>query len=57
MSEAQPQYKPEIKTVALEERRLLDFFRDDLKFGEATVTVRKGLPVFVRVALKDIKLD
>lgn len=40
-----------------EERRLLDFFRSELIYGEATVTVRRGRPVFVRVVMRDVKLD
>lgn len=40
-----------------EDRNLLDFFRSELVYGEATVTVRKGRPVFVRVAMRDVKLD
>lgn len=45
------------RPVTPEERKLLDYFRDELQFGEAKVTVRRGLPVFVRVAFKDVKLD
>jgi len=43
--------------LAPEERRLLDYFREELKYGEAMVIVRNGLPKFVKVATKDIKLD
>ncbi len=53
MSEEQARYD----TLAPEERKLLDFFRDELIYGEAKVTVRRGLPVFVRVAMRDVKLD
>ena len=45
------------RPVTPEERRLLDFFRDDLQFGEAHVVVRKGIPVYVKHALREIKLD
>lgn len=43
--------------LADEEQNLLEYFRHELKYGEATVTVRRGLPVFIRVAQKDVKLD
>ena len=45
------------RPVTPEERRLLDFFRDELQFGEAHVVVRKGIPVYVKHALREIKLD
>jgi len=48
---------PSDMKVTLEERRLLDFFRNELKFGEATVIVKRGAPVFVKQAIKEIKLD
>ena len=45
------------RPVTPEERRLLDFFRDELQFGEAHVVVRKGIPVYVKHALREVKLD
>ncbi len=43
--------------LSLQERTLLHFFRNELKYGEAQVIVRNGYPVFVRIAYKDVKLD
>lgn len=43
--------------LTLQEERLLSFFRNELKYGEAQVIVRNGQPVFVRIAYRDIKLD
>jgi len=43
--------------VSPEEQKLLNYIRHDLQFGEATITARRGLPVFIKVATKDIKLD
>lgn len=45
------------RPVTPEERRLLDFFRDELQFGEAHVIVKKGQPVYVRYAIRELKLD
>jgi len=55
MDEEQSKYTP--RELAPEEGKLLDFFRNELEYGEATVTVRRGLPVFVRVAMREVKLD
>jgi hypothetical protein len=49
--------KGEYRVLALEEKRLLDFFHNTLQWGEAHVIVKRGLPVFVKVAYKDVKLD
>jgi len=43
--------------LTLQEERLLSFFRNELKYGEAQVIVRNGQPVFVRIAYRDVKLD
>ncbi|MFA5485408.1 MAG: hypothetical protein WC260_04145 [Candidatus Pacearchaeota archaeon] len=40
-----------------QQERLLDFFEEELRYGEAAVVVKKGQPVFVRIAYKDVKLD
>ena len=40
-----------------EEKRLLDFFRKELQYGEVIVIVKRGLPVFIRQAIKEVKLD
>ncbi|MFA5485351.1 MAG: hypothetical protein WC260_03850 [Candidatus Pacearchaeota archaeon] len=52
MSDQNDQFK-----ITVEERNLLDFFRDTLKWGRATVVVKRGQPVFVKMAYKDVKLD
>lgn len=43
--------------LSAQEKNLLHFFRNELKYGEATVIIRNGQPVFVRVAYRDVKLD
>jgi len=43
--------------LTLEEKKLLSFFRDTLQWGEAHVIVKRGIPVFVKIAFKDVKLD
>jgi len=48
---------PSDMKVTPEERRLLNFFRSELKYGEAHVIVKKGNPVFVKQAIMEIKLD
>ena len=45
------------RPVTPEERRLLDFFRDELQFGEAHVIVKKGRPVYVKHTIRELKLD
>lgn len=58
MSEEKAIYdKNQSYTTYPEERKLLDFFRNELVYGEATVIVRKGKPVFVQIARRDVKLD
>jgi hypothetical protein len=43
--------------LTAQERRLLEFFRNQLQYGEACVIVRKGQPVFVKQVIQEIKLD
>lgn len=43
--------------ISLQERKLLEFFRNQLQYGEAHVIVKKGQPVFVKQAIQEIKLD
>ena len=44
------------RIVAPEEIALLNFFRDELRWGECTVKVKDGLPVMVSRAREDVKL-
>lgn len=46
-----------ITSLYPEEERLLRFFRFELEYGEAKVTVKNGIPVFVSHTVKDVKLD
>jgi len=43
--------------LTLQEKSLLEFFRNELKYGEARVIVKNGQPVNVWHALKNVKLD
>lgn len=45
------------RVLTKQQEKLLEFFEDKLKYGEAQVIVKGGQPVFVRVAYRDIKLD
>jgi len=40
-----------------QEKRLLNYFRNDLQYGEVIVIVKRGQPVFIRQAIKEVKLD
>jgi hypothetical protein len=40
-----------------QEKRLLDYFRHDLQYGEVVIIVKRGQPVFIRQAMKEVKLD
>ena len=44
------------RPVTKAERKLLDYFRDELKWGEAVVAVKDGKPVMVKQERRDIKL-
>jgi Holliday junction resolvase-like predicted endonuclease len=53
MSEKQAKYN----AISPQERKLLDIIKE-LDYGEIDkIIVKRGEPVFVRVATKDIKLD
>jgi hypothetical protein len=53
MSEGQAKYE----AISPQERKLLDIIKE-LDYGEIEkIIVKRGEPVFVRVATKDIKLD
>ena len=53
MSEEQAKYN----AISPQERKLLDIIKE-LDYGEIEkIIVKRGEPVFVRVATKDIKLD
>jgi len=53
MSEEQAKYN----ALSPQERKLLDIIKE-LDYGEIEkIIVKRGEPVFVRVATKDIKLD
>ena len=58
--EKQSKYETQLSgspPISSQERKLLDVIKD-VDYGEIEkITVRKGLPVFVQVAKKDIKLD
>jgi len=43
--------------VSLQEEKLLLFFRNELKYGEARIIVKDGQPVNIWRTLKNIKLD
>jgi hypothetical protein len=40
-----------------QEKRLLDYFRHDLQYGEVVIIVKRGQPVFIRQVMKEVKLD
>ena len=44
------------RPVTKEERKLLDYFRDELKWGEAVVAVKDRKPVMIKRERQDIKL-
>jgi CBS domain containing-hemolysin-like protein len=53
MSEEQAKYE----AISPQERKLLDIIKE-LDYGEIEkIIVKRGEPVFVKVATKDIKLD
>lgn len=53
MSEGQAKYN----AISPQERKLLDIIKE-LDYGEIEkIIVKRGEPVFVKVATKDIKLD
>ena len=53
MSEEQAKYN----AISPQERKLLDIIKE-LDYGEIEkIIVKRGKPVFVKVATKDIKLD
>jgi hypothetical protein len=43
--------------LSTQEVKLLEFFRNELQYGEAKVIVKEGHPVHVWYALKNVKLD
>ncbi len=45
------------RDITTQEEKLLNFFRDELQYGEARVVIKDGQPVFVRKAYRDVKLD
>ena len=45
------------RTLTIQEEKLLEFFRNDLQYGEARVIVKDGQPVNVWIAYKNVKLD
>lgn len=40
-----------------QEKRLLNYFRHDLQYGEVVIIVKRGQPVFIRQTMKEVKLD
>ncbi len=44
------------RPVTPEERQLLDYFRDELKWGQVVVEVKDGVPSMIKRERKDIKL-
>ena len=44
-------------SITPQEKKLLDYFRNHLQYGEVIVIVKRGLPVFIRQVIKEVKLD
>lgn len=53
MSEKQAKYGEQYIKLSIEERRLLDSLPD---WGEATVVMKNGIPVLLKLVREDIKL-
>ena len=57
MNEGKPLQRERGRVLTKQQEKLLDFFENDLQYGEAQVIIKNGQPVFVRVAYRDVKLD
>ncbi len=55
--QCQQEKEVQLFPVTDEERKLLEYFREVVQYGEVTVVVKRGRPVFIRQVIKEVKLD